>query len=140
MPEYTTNFEEAGLDDNLSFQMSYENVPAGRYQVEILDSLGCAINLTARVPLDEDLFIPNVFTPNGDGSNDVFFIRNLPSEPSVNELVISNRWGKEVFVSENYQNNWAGEGVADGLYFYRLKIQGGDPVTGWVEIMRGPKP
>jgi gliding motility-associated-like protein len=105
-----------------------------------MDSIGCAIDLVVRVPLDEDLFIPNVFTPNGDGSNDVFFIRNLPAEPSINQLIISNRWGKEVFVSENYQNNWDGAGVADGLYFYRLKIQGGEPFTGWVEIIRGPKP
>ena len=101
---------------------------------------GCIVDLIARIPLDEDLYIPNVFTPNGDGSNDVFYIRNLPQEPAINTLVISNRWGKEVFVSENYQNNWDATGVADGLYFYRLEIAGNEALTGWVEIIRGPKP
>lgn len=140
LPEYSTDFEEASINANQQFQMAYKNIPAGRYQVMVSDSLGCAVSLVARVPLDEDLFIPNVFTPNGDGSNDVFFIRNLPTEPAVSQLVISNRWGKEVFTSENYQNNWDGTGAADGLYFYRLKVQDGKPLTGWVEIMRGPKP
>jgi gliding motility-associated-like protein len=120
--------------------MFYNNVPAGRYKVQVRDSQGCEIDLVARVPLDVDLFIPNLFTPNDDGSNDVFFIRNLPQEPAVNQLVITNRWGKEVFTSDNYQNNWDGAGAADGVYFYKLQVAGSDPLTGWVEIIRGPKP
>jgi gliding motility-associated-like protein len=140
LPSYFTDFEEAGLDENQQIGMEYRNIPAGRYQVEVTDSLGCTIDFIARVPLDADLFIPNVFTPNGDGSNDQFFIRNLPSEPLVNQLMISNRWGKAVFTSENYQNNWNAEGVADGIYFYRLQVGDNDALTGWVEIIRGPKP
>ncbi|HEX8040561.1 MAG TPA: gliding motility-associated C-terminal domain-containing protein, partial [Chryseosolibacter sp.] len=140
LPQYATSFEEPLLNGDLQFEMEYDKIPAGRYQVVVTDSLGCTLTFVARVPLDEDLFIPNVFTPNGDGSNDVFFIRNLPAAPAVNQLIISNRWGKEVFVSRNYQNNWDGEGISDGLYFYRLKVQDGEPITGWVEIMRGPKP
>jgi gliding motility-associated-like protein len=88
--------------------------------------------------MDLDIFIPNVFTPNDDGANEVFFIRNLPDAGS--ELIVTNRWGKEVYVSEGYRNDWKGEGAADGIYFYRLKINGKDPITGWVEIMRGQKP
>ncbi len=140
LQEYATNFEPPLINGNQEFEMAYQNIPAGRYQVIVTDSLGCTLTLVARVPLDKDLFVPNVFTPNGDGSNDVFFIRNLPGAPAVNQLIISNRWGKEVFASKNYQNNWDGEGVADGLYYYRLKVVDGDPITGWVEIMRGPKP
>ena len=140
LPSHATDFEEARINGNQQMEMTYEQVPAGRYQVQVMDSLGCVVDLIARVPLDQDLYIPNVFTPNGDGSNDIFFIRNLPQEPANNQLVISNRWGKEVFVAENYQNNWDAERVADGLYFYRLEISGSKPLTGWVEIIRGPKP
>ncbi|MEX1238496.1 MAG: gliding motility-associated C-terminal domain-containing protein, partial [Cyclobacteriaceae bacterium] len=140
LPDYMTDFEAAGLNQNQEIEMVYENVPPGRYEVQVMDSLGCLVNLIARVPLDKALFIPNVFTPNGDGSNDVFFIRNLPQEPSVNQLMVSNRWGKEVFASENYQNDWDGEGAADGIYFYRLQVAEKDALTGWVEIIRGPKP
>jgi len=140
LPYHVTDFEEAGLDQNLQFEMMYNNIPAGRYHVEVMDSLGCLIDMIARVPLDVDLFVPNVFTPNGDGSNDVLFIRNLPPAPSINQLMISNRWGKEVFISENYQNNWDGGGASDGVYYYKLQIADNDAVTGWVEIIRGPKP
>jgi gliding motility-associated-like protein len=94
----------------------------------------------ARVPMDKGLFIPTLFTPNGDGSNDLFFIRNLPEAPSVNRLTITNRWGKEVFSSDNYQNNWDGEGTSDGIYYYLLLPQNGEARTGWLEIIRGPKP
>ena len=137
---YETDFEEAGLNNNQQFEMVYENIPSGRYTVEVMDSLGCSIELIARVPMDKDLFIPNVFTPNGDGSNDVFYIRNLPTAPSINQLIISNRWGKEVFVSENYQNNWDGEGAADGIYYYRLQVENDEAAIGWIEIIRGQKP
>jgi gliding motility-associated-like protein len=140
LPYHVTNFEEAAVNGNQQIEMTYDRVPAGRYQVQVMDSLGCVVDLIARVPLDEDLYIPNVFTPNGDGSNDVFFIRNLPQEPAINTLVISNRWGKEVFISENYRNDWDALGVADGIYFYRLEVAGTEPLTGWVEIIRGPKP
>ena len=140
LPSYSTNFQQAGLNASQQVEMSYDRIPAGRYQVQVRDSVGCMLDLVARVPLDVDIFIPNVFTPNDDGSNDVFFIRNLPQEPAINRLIISNRWGKEVFVSENYQNNWDGEGAADGIYFYRLQVSDNAAMTGWVEIMRGPKP
>ena len=140
LPYYQTDFEEAGLNSNEQIEMSYDEIPAGRYIVQVQDSLGCVLDLTARVPLDVDLYIPNVFTPNGDGSNEVFFIRNLPQEGSPNELVITNRWGKEVFISENYQNDWDGSGAADGIYFYRLQVSDDQSLTGWLEIIRGPKP
>jgi gliding motility-associated-like protein len=138
LPSHVTEFEEAGSNSNQQIQMAYGDIPAGRYGIEVMDSLGCILNLVGRVPLDVDLFIPNVFTPNGDGSNDVFYIRNLPT--ATNQLMITNRWGKEVFASGNYQNNWDGQGAADGIYFYRLQVAEGDPLTGWIEIIRGKKP
>jgi large repetitive protein len=140
LPFHATEFEEAGINGNQQIEMAYSGIPAGRYSVEVMDAQGCVLDLVARVPLDVDIFIPNVFTPNGDGSNDVFFIRNLPQEPSVSELIITNRWGKQVFTSENYQNNWDAEGTADGIYFYRLHVADNVALTGWVEIIRGPKP
>jgi len=79
------------------------------------------------------IFIPNIFTPNGDGANDLFEIRNLPSSV---KLIITNRWGKQVFSASDYQNNWTGDNVVDGVYYYRL-IVNDESLTGWLEIMRG---
>jgi gliding motility-associated-like protein len=140
LPNYQTDWEEVLLNGNNQFEKTYSNVPPGRYSVEVIDSIGCVIELVARVKMDQTVYIPNIFTPNDDGVNDTFYIRNLPVEGNDIELIITSRWGKEVFSTKTYENNWSGEGAADGIYFYQLSIGGNDPITGWVEIMRGEKP
>ena len=80
------------------------------------------------------LTIPNLFTPNGDGRNDVFEIRGLSLYQS-NELTIVNRWGNEVFRTKNYQNNWSGEGLNEGTYYYLLRVQ--KPGSNQFEIHKG---
>jgi len=55
-----------------------------------------------------DFKIPNVFTPNGDGINDLFEVRGLPPYSS---LLVFDRTGKEVYSSEEYENNWDGTDV-----------------------------
>jgi hypothetical protein len=64
----------------------------------------------------------------------VFYIRNLPGTDS--KLLVANRWGKEVYKSSSYQNDWNGGDTVDGLYYYTLTVSG-KKFTGWVEILRG---
>jgi gliding motility-associated-like protein len=125
------------LNSDQQFEKLYNNIPPGRYIVQVTDSVGCSIELIVRVKTDRDVYIPNIFTPNDDGSNDVFFVRNLSDNA---ELIITNRWGKEVYKSKSYKNDWKGEGATDGIYFYQLSLENGDPITGWVEVLRGQKP
>jgi gliding motility-associated-like protein len=136
---YQTDWEEVVVNSDQRFQKEYDHLPAGRYSVQVRDEGGCEIELVGRVPLDTDIYIPNIFTPNEDGINDLFFIRNLPADNGA-KLVISDRWGKQVYSSNAYQNNWDAKDISDGIYFYRLKIGSGDPLTGWVEVLRGTKP
>ncbi|WEK18273.1 MAG: gliding motility-associated C-terminal domain-containing protein [Candidatus Pedobacter colombiensis] len=68
------------------------------------------------------LFIPNLYTPNGDGKNDAFEIRGLELFAE-NDLTIVNRWGNEVYKSHNYRNNWTGEGLNEGTYYYILRVK-----------------
>lgn len=68
------------------------------------------------------LIIPNLFTPNGDGTNETFEIRGVELFAE-NDLVIVNLWGNEVFKASNYQNNWTGEGLNEGTYFYVLRVK-----------------
>ncbi|MEJ8801319.1 T9SS type B sorting domain-containing protein [Pontibacter sp. H249] len=71
------------------------------------------------------LFIPNIITPNGDGLNDVFFIHGLTEDNW--DLRLFNRWGKEVYRTTNYRNDWAPPAAAGtGVYFYHLT----HPATG----------
>jgi gliding motility-associated-like protein len=134
---FETVFEEVQKNTNLQFVKDYENIPAGRYIIQVRDSIGCLLEFNDRVPLDIDLFIPNIFTPNNDALNDVFFVRNLPTNEG--KLTISDRWGIQVFSTSSYKNDWAGEGLADGVYYYTLQTTK-ETKKGWVEILRGVKP
>lgn len=141
LPVYETDFVDVPPNDNQVFENTFGAIPAGRYVVQVTDALGCAIEGVARVPMNIDIFIPNIFTPNEDGSNDIFFIRNLPSaEAGLVRLTITSRWGKTVYTTDSYQNDWDAEGEADGIYFYQLQINESEPITGWVEVLRGKQP
>ncbi len=70
---------------------------------------------------------PNVFSPNGDNSNDLFFL-NTTNATSI-ELVILNRWGNVVFESTGLNPAWngkTGNGVLcdEGVYFYKYLVKG----------------
>jgi len=86
-----------------------------------------------------DMVIPNIFTPNNDGKNDLFVIKDLSSYPG-SGLIVFNRWGNEVYHSDDYLNNWDGSGLAEGTYYYILsrKERNGSvtPFKGWVFIKR----
>ena len=79
----------------------------------------------------DELVIPNVFTPDGDGKNDVFAIKGIEGFRSA-EVIITNRWGNVVFKDNNFTKNNAWDGrdmhsgrmVADGAYFYIIRLRG----------------
>jgi gliding motility-associated-like protein len=86
---------------------------------------------------------PNVFTPNGDGSNDVFFLN--ASNASTIELVILNRWGNVVFEMKGINPGWNGktvngDPVSDGVYFYKYTVTGSTGKKleghGFIELIR----
>ncbi len=87
-----------------------------------------------------DIKVPNVITPNGDGKNDVFKVEGIELYPD-NTVAIFNRWGNEVFRSSGgYKNNWDGNGLSEGTYYYIFKMVGKDGkpknIAGWVTILR----
>lgn len=98
-------------------------------RVENLD--GCLALDTVLVDVREEvanvLFIPNVLTPNGDGKNDTWFIKNIELFPQ-NKVKILNRLGDVVYQSEYYNNNWegqyAGGKLPAGTYYYILDLGG----------------
>jgi gliding motility-associated-like protein len=65
--------------------------------------------------------IPTIFTPNNDGINDTFEILNLEIIGYKWSLEVYNRWGKQVYYSNHYQNNWKAKDLSDGVYFYILR-------------------
>ena len=89
----------------------------------------------ACVTFTNDLQFFNVMTPNGDGLNDKFEVKNLSLYPG-SSLTILNRWGKEVYTATNYNNAWGGEEQSAGVYYYLLKLAGGKSYKGWFEIVK----
>jgi len=76
-----------------------------------------------------DVFIPNSFTPNGDGKNDRF--RVLPYENyKLLKFLIYNRWGAVVYNSKDLYNGWDGnvngQPQQTGTYIYYLELQNKD--------------
>ena len=101
-----------------------------------------ANNVAEVVQQVNPLIIPNVFTPNGDGINDTFFIPGLNTYTE-NEITIINRWGNDVYEKKNYQNDWTGNGLVEGTYFYVLRVLtlagNWDVYKGYVTLLRTKK-
>jgi uncharacterized repeat protein (TIGR01451 family)/gliding motility-associated-like protein len=94
------------------------------FTYRVKDANGNWTNIATGTITIEGFFIPNVFTPNGDGKNDTFFIIGLAAFDSVN-IEVYNRWGGQVYKMNGYQNNWTGDGLSEGTYFYKIVLKKG---------------
>ena len=106
---------------------------SGTYGVAVTTD-GCTFTRQVRVELRRTIQPPNVITPNGDGLNDVLELR--PLEPGTH-LQLFNRWGRLVYSTTDYHNDW-GPDQAAGLYYYVLENERycQSRVKGWVEVIR----
>ncbi len=110
------------------------------YKIMILDENGCWNTDSVKVALDyrqDKLLVPNAFTPNGDGTNDIFRPANL----NFNKLVdfkVFNRWGQEVYTfiqnSKGWDGTMSGEPMPGGNYQYFMVIESPD---GKSEMIKG---
>ena len=123
----TTNSILSGANDAVAEVRPQANT---MYTVTATSSLGCKNTNTWTITTIEDFKVDatNVLTPNGDGKNDKWVIRNIDSYPD-NELKIFDRSGRLVFSQRNYNNTWDGKvngrPLAEGTYYYFLSISGG---------------
>lgn len=101
-----------------------------------------ANNSSANEKMIVDIMIPNVFTPNGDNKNETFMIPGL-EKYEANELTIINRWGATVYAKKSYKNDWTGDSLAEGTYYYLLKVKAGgnkwEVYKGYVTLLRGKR-
>ncbi len=100
----------------------------------ILFILLCAL-AQAQPSGNENLNLPNVITPNNDGKNDTFYVGEFTLETAPS-LVVLNRFGKVIFESERYLNNWDATQVDAGQYFYSVRFQEGAQESGSVTILK----
>jgi gliding motility-associated-like protein len=142
VPAYTYNWSNGSNDANLS------TVAAGEYTLTVTDNNGCVVieTITLLSPGPSDPIMPEGISPNTDGKNEIFVIRNIEYF-SDNTLYIFNRWGEELLALNGYNNttvkweglNKNGNELPEGTYFAILVYakNGSDKILkGHVDIRR----
>lgn len=96
---------------------------------------------------NETVFIPEGFSPNGDGINDRFALQRVPAGVTV-QVEVYNRWGNVVYQSSNYKNDWDGtanQGIKvtgakadlpDGTYYYQIRLSDGREFVRFLTLVR----
>jgi gliding motility-associated-like protein len=104
-------------------------IPPGSYFVSVTDSSGCTVSdsalvVTLNISINEDeIKVPNIFTPNGDEVNDGLSIEFPVTDYEAYEFKVMNRWGNTVFTADKPTAIWDGGKQPDGVYFYSLRVR-----------------
>lgn len=107
----------------------------GTFLVEVREGCGAVEQDTIQIAIRDCAVIPpNVFTPNGDGTNDLLIFLGLENFPG-SQLIVYNRWGGKMYESSDYHNDWNASGVNDGTYYYILTLPDGSNLTGFLTIL-----
>jgi gliding motility-associated-like protein len=95
----------------------------------------------------ETVFIPEGFSPNGDGLNDRFVIQRVSRDLTI-QLEVYNKWGHLVYQDANYKNDWDGtpnqgvtladakKGLPDGTYYYQVRLSDGREYVRFLTLAR----
>ncbi|MBI1769209.1 MAG: PKD domain-containing protein [Bacteroidetes bacterium] len=135
------DFGDGTTSQDIAADHSYEK--DGTYQLKfIAQKKFCSFEKTVQLPIYKTL-IPNVFTPESSpGYNDLFEVllgSGLIAPAGVGikvELTVVDRWGKEVFQSPDYRNDWNGHGLPTGVYYIHVKVGDLANCKNWLQIVR----
>ena len=107
----------------------------GEYKVIVDMSCGAITDSIHILPPNSDnIFIPNVITPDNDEWNNFFIIKGTDFEV---RLTVFNRWGEEVYKSDSYNNDWNGQNLSSGIYYYFINIDCiNKDYKGWLKIIK----
>jgi gliding motility-associated-like protein len=116
---------EQWLDDPRSANPKATPEAPITYTVTGYNEDGCKASKSVRININEAVFVPNAFSPNGDGINDEFKIGNY-GYLKLEEFRIFNRWGNEVFYTtdpgKGWTGNYNGKQADIGTYHYYIRI------------------
>jgi len=111
------------------------------YWVTVENMNGCtaadSVLVTVLPPQEDNVNIPNAFSPNGDSKNDTWHISYLNAYPD-NEVVVLNRWGDQLFYAKPYvdefDGTFQGKPLPRGTYYFILKVN----VNNEIKVFKGP--
>jgi len=144
---YVWSFGNGGVSG--ATNPTYAYADTGIYQVILIayNALGCFDSATADVYVEHRVIFPNVFTPNGDGVNDVFYFTILGAQCF--HCDIYNRWGKVIYQIDNIKQGWdgkiqsSGDLAPDGTYYYLINYCNYDntsiQLAGFLELIGNKK-
>tara|TARA_B100000674_G_scaffold44090_1_gene30522 strand:+ start:40302 stop:44213 length:3912 start_codon:yes stop_codon:yes gene_type:complete len=104
------------------------------FTVTLTDSLGCTNSDDVTVFVNSNIWVPNAFTPDGDGTNDYFSVKTF----RIKELTwyIFDRWGEEIFKGESLDSKWdgtyMGKLVKQDVYVYKIYYTDIQGVSGYL--------
>ncbi|MES2591074.1 MAG: gliding motility-associated C-terminal domain-containing protein [Bacteroidota bacterium] len=132
-----------GLDTATIFNPLATPLVTTQYTITVTDNNSCVTTDSVLITifvLEFNGMVSNLFTPNGDGINDTWYIQDILSYPD-NEVFIYNIYGNQVYTKKGYTNDWSGtyngSDLPDGTYFYVLRFDETDIVVkGSLEILK----
>lgn len=98
------------------------------YTLSVKSGNGCVVTDRVKVKVLDDITVPNAFSPNGDGINDLWNLENIDSYPGAT-VEIFNRYGERVFNSQGYERpfdgTFSGKALPVGTYYYLIRPNNG---------------
>ncbi len=123
---WNINELDASQNKHLSWYFNKE----GNYEIVLgaVNEFGCKGTFSRAIPIipERTIYVPNAFTPNSDGLNELFLPQSYAIDTESYQLLIYNRWGQKIFESKRPEAGWngtyfnAGEIVESGIYVYLL--------------------
>lgn len=109
---------------------------AHTYRIRATDGSQYAWSNEVELKFTNPIRPANVITANGDGRNDTWIIDNIALYPN-HQVTISNRWGQQVYESNQYRNQWTGDQLPAGTYFYFIQVPDRNiTLKGWLQLIR----
>lgn len=108
-----------------------EAAPSVEVCLHVASTFGCADTLCRDIPIENThwVYVPNAFTPDGDGINELFVPVAMGVDPAAYQFTITNRWGEPVFQTQELGKGWMGNHqggshfVPEGVYIWTVEVK-----------------
>lgn len=121
--EYT--FSSGDIMNTPDFTYQFHETSLEQVQLVVTNDHGCTDTTSNTLIPPFQLFVPNSFTPNSDGKNDILYVDGIGFLPGTFTMWIYNRWGDLLKVIQDpTSEGWDGKNCPPGSYVYRIEVQG----------------
>ena len=141
---YNWNFGDGVSSSEQNPRHEYDGLQDYTASLEVVSWIGCRDSAYTNIPGPVNLYVPSAFTPNNDGLNDAFFAHMSGVKDF--EIWVFNRWGEQVFHSQDPADVWIGEVsggdyyAPNGVYNWVVRLKGfntdAQEFMGTVQLMR----